>query len=149
MGNHRSNNRENCPASALSPAEFGPVTGEMCGSDKIPSAQQPGVGDSGAGQGLGMRGAWGGCHSWGQRAASVWLTAGDRLKGDNGRIYEHSANVSQLSMTILNLVRGSMRGAVSSGQVGRFNTTVPQHNCKMSLPHTGCCSMGRGSRSCP
>lgn len=60
--------------------------------------------------------------------------AGDRPKEDNGRIYEHSDNESQLSVTILNLVRGRMRGAVSSGQVGRFNAAVPQRNHKISPP---------------
>lgn len=53
-------------------------------------------------------------------------------KGDNKRIYGHSHNESQLSVTILNLVRERMRGSISSGQAGRFNTTFPQHNHKMS-----------------
>lgn len=75
--------------------------------------------------------------------------AGAHLKEDNGRVYEHSDNESQLSVTILNLVRGRMREAVSSGQVGRFNTAVPQHNRKISPPRTGCHCMGRGSHSCP
>lgn len=76
------------------------------------------------------------------------MTAGACLKEDNGRIYEHSDNESQLSMTILNLVRGRMRGAVSGGQVGRFNATVPQRNCKISPPRTGCRFMERGSCTC-
>ena len=66
--------------------------------------------------------------------ATVWVMAGACPKEDNGRIYEHSNNESQLSVTILNLVRGRMRGAVSSGQVGRFNAAVPQCNRKMSPP---------------
>lgn len=64
----------------------------------------------------------------------MWMTAGARPKEANGRIYEHSDNESQLSVTILNLVRGRMRRAVSGGQVGRFITAVPQHNRKMSPP---------------
>lgn len=54
------------------------------------------------------------------------MMAGLQSKEDNGRIYEHSDNESPLSVTILNLVRGKMREAVSGGQVGRFNAAVPQ-----------------------
>lgn len=51
-----------------------------------------------------------------------------------GRIYEHSYNESQLSVTILNLVRGRMRGAISGVQTGRFNAVVPQHGHGTSPP---------------
>lgn len=62
------------------------------------------------------------------------MMAGAPLKEDNRRIYERSHNESQLSVSTLNLVRGRMRGAVSSGQAGRFNAAVQQHNYKMSPP---------------
>lgn len=58
-------------------------------------------------------------------------------KGDDRRIYEHSHNESQLSVTTLNLVRERRRGTVSSGQAGRFNSTVPQHNHRMSPQCSG------------
>lgn len=61
-----------------------------------------------------------------QEGGRSCVMPGLQSKEDNGRIYEHSDNESPLSVTILNLVRGKMREAVSGGQVGRFNATVPQ-----------------------
>lgn len=47
-------------------------------------------------------------------------------KQDAGRIYEHDYNEKQLSMTILNLVRGRRRGAISGVQTRRLNAAVLQ-----------------------
>lgn len=138
MGSCMSNNKENCLARALAPAEslalsqekwVGGTRYQLHNSQRHMEAGQQGwAGTAGQGEQREVTCCW----RW--RVATMREMAGDRPKEDNGRIYEHSDNESQLSVTILNLVRGRMRGAVSSGQVGRFNAAVPQRNRKISPP---------------
>lgn len=59
-----------------------------------------------------------------QRVWAAWLMADACLKGAGGRIYEHNYNERQLSVTILNLVRGRRRGAISSVKTGGLNAAV-------------------------
>lgn len=148
-GNHASDKRENCSAS----------TGRLT----LLQENQEGWDAKGtAGNGTWKWGVAGMCRDQGMRGTqghhpvleAEWPRCGGQQEPARKGVTEGFMSTaimreSQLSVTTLNLVRERRRGPVSSGQVGRFNSSVPQHNHRMSPQHwQPLCGKGNPSWLC-